>query len=139
MLSRITNTFTAYALIGVWAVLLTGCSKQVPPAPVENTQASGHSHGGWWCGEHGVPEEVCARCDTSLVDDFKAKNDWCNEHERPDSQCFVCHPELEARFAAQYKAKYGKQPPKPSDEGEHGHEHEHSHEHDDDHKHDEKS
>lgn len=76
----------------------------------------GHSHGGWWCNEHGVPEEVCALCDPKLVADFKAKGDWCAEHDRPDSQCFRCHPELEQKFAAQYEAKYGKKPPKPSDE-----------------------
>ena len=52
-----------------------------------------------------------------LVADFKAQGDWCKEHDRPDSQCFVCHPEKEAEFAAQYEAKYGKQPPKPEDDG----------------------
>jgi cobalt-zinc-cadmium efflux system membrane fusion protein len=69
-------------------------------------------HDGWWCDEHGVPEEVCAICNVKLVADFKAKGDWCKDHERPDSQCFVCHPEKEAEFAAQYEAKYGKKPPK---------------------------
>jgi hypothetical protein len=73
----------------------------------------GHSHGGWWCGEHGVPEEVCALCDSKVAAEFQKKGDWCKEHDRPDSQCFACHPELEARFAAQYEAKYGEKPPKP--------------------------
>ena len=73
-----------------------------------------HSHEGWWCNEHGVPEEVCALCNAKLVADFKAKGDWCKEHDRPDSQCFVCHPEKEAEFAALYEAKYGKKPPKPT-------------------------
>jgi hypothetical protein len=76
-----------------------------------------HSHEGWWCDEHGVPEEVCALCDPGLVADFKAKGDWCEKHNRPDSQCFICHPEKEAEYAALYEAKYGKQPPKPTDEG----------------------
>jgi hypothetical protein len=35
------------------------------------------------------------------------------DHDCPDSQCFACHPELEAKFAAQYEAKFGKKPPKP--------------------------
>jgi len=79
--------------------------------------ATGHSHEGWWCDEHGVPEEVCALCHAKLVGDFKAKGDWCEKHNRPDSQCFICHPEKEAEFAALYEAKYGKQPPKPEEEG----------------------
>ena len=72
-------------------------------------------HSGWWCNEHGVPEEECALCETSLVADFKAKGDWCDEHNRPDSQCFIHHPENFEIFAARYEAKYGKQPPKPTE------------------------
>jgi hypothetical protein len=86
-----------------------GHSGSTPEAHV--TEAGHHHHDAWWCDEHGVPEEVCARCNTKLVADFKAKGDWCKKHERPDSQCFICHPEREADFAAQYEAKYGKQPP----------------------------
>ncbi len=108
-----------------------GCGKTPAPpaAPVTpTTEASheGHSHDGWWCPEHGVPEEVCALCSAELAADFKAKGDWCTEHDRPDSQCFTCHPEKAAEFAAQYEAKYGEQPPKPS-AGEEGHEdHDHA-------------
>ena len=100
---------------------LVGCSHS-GSTPVAHVAEAGHNHDGWWCDEHGVPEEVCARCNTKLVADFKAKGDWCKDHDRPDSQCFVCHPEKEAEFAAQYEAKYDKRPPKP--EGD-GHEHEH--------------
>ena len=91
-----------------------------PPRRTE-VSADGHEDG-WWCDEHGVPEEVCARCNAKLVAEFKAKGDWCKEHDRPESQCFVCHPEKEAEFAALYEAKYGKQPPKPGT-GEHEHDH----------------
>ena len=79
--------------------------------------ASGHvhTHGAWWCDEHGVPEKVCALCNSKVAAEFQRKGDWCTKHDRPDSQCFACHPELEARFAAQYEAKYGKKPPKPAD------------------------
>ena len=108
------------------AVLLfaIGCTGPVAPdaaskdksggptaAPAE--KKAGHSHEGWWCDEHGVPEEVCGLCNSKLAAEFQKKGDWCKEHDRPDSQCFLCHPELEAKFAAQYEAKYGKQPPKP--------------------------
>ena len=51
------------------------------------------------------------RCDIVLIEGFKKKNDWCKEHDLPESQCFKCHPELKEQFAAQYKAKYGKEPP----------------------------
>ncbi len=70
-------------------------------------------HSGWWCNEHGVPEESCGLCDSKLAAEFQKKGDWCKEHDRPDSQCFKCHPELQEKFAAQYVAKYGKQPPTP--------------------------
>ena len=114
-------------LFAVTAIFLVGCSvvacnksgnKTADGMGAETQVASAHTHEGWWCDEHGVPEEVCALCDTSLVADFKAKGDWCDKHNRPDSQCFLCHPEKEAEFAALYEAKYGKQPPKPAVDGE---------------------
>ncbi|HEY4232051.1 MAG TPA: RND transporter [Lacipirellulaceae bacterium] len=114
----------AIALVGA-AACFSGCSKtENQSAVVAATQASGdgHAEDGWWCAEHGVPEEVCTRCNPKLVSDFKAKGDWCKEHDCPESQCFVCHPEKEAEFAALYEAKYGTQPPK-SGTGEHEHEH----------------
>jgi hypothetical protein len=85
-------------------------------AESSTSESAGHAHDGWWCDEHGVPEEVCAQCNSKLAAEFQKKGDWCKEHDRPDSQCFVCHPELEATFAAQYEAKYGKKPPKPESE-----------------------
>ena len=77
------------------------------------TKVSGHDHSAWWCIEHGVPEDVCALCSSKVAAEFQKKGDWCKEHDRPDSQCFKCHPELQAKFAAQYEAKFGKQPPTP--------------------------
>lgn len=71
----------------------------------------GHNLHGYWCVEHGVPEEVCALCDTRLAADFQKKGDWCEEHNRPDSQCFDCNPEAEQKFIAQYEAKFGEKPP----------------------------
>ncbi len=111
-------------LFAVGGLTFAGCSQSTSAPPTEAVADDGHpghSHGGWWCDEHGVPEEVCTLCDANLVAGFKAKGDWCKKHERPDSQCFVCHPEREAEFAAQYEAKYGKQPPKPH--GAEGHDH----------------
>ena len=105
---------------------LVGCGQSASPphAGVETSvqgdahdhdagKTADHNHSGWWCDEHGVPEEVCAQCNSKVAADFQKKGDWCKEHDRPDSQCFICHPELEAKFAAQYEAKYGKKPPAP--------------------------
>lgn len=135
MLSR--NLFAVSAL-AIIAASFTACGKTDKSAATTNggTQVAseGHSHEGWWCAEHGVPEEVCALCDTTLVAGFKAKGDWCEKHNRPDSQCFVCHPEKETEFIALYEAKFGEKPPKPTDDG-----HDHGGEHDHDEKHENKS
>lgn len=64
-----------------------------------------------WCREHAMPESVCVQCHDELAAGYKAKGDWCKEHGLPDSQCFAHHPELKEKFAAAFKAKYGKEPP----------------------------
>lgn len=56
-----------------------------------------------WCGEHGVAESVCTRCDPSIVAAFKATNDWCSEHGLPESQCLACHPDLKIERPAKPK------------------------------------
>jgi len=116
-------------MLGIGAALLVAATITACSKPANNSAtakagakpaAAGHSHEGWWCDEHGVPEEVCAQCNTKLVADFKGKGDWCEKHNRPDSQCFICHPEKEAEFAALYEAKFGEKPPKPeADDAEH--------------------
>ena len=106
----------ALSVVVAIALSIAACSKSNSGATTKSAgvkEVADHSHEGWWCDEHGVPEEVCARCDTKLVAGFKAKGDWCEKHNRPDSQCFVCHPEKEAEFAALYEAKTGKKAPKP--------------------------
>jgi hypothetical protein len=105
-------------------ILAGGCAPQQAPdtpkkdeaktsTPADNTETKCE---GWWCNEHGVPEEVCTRCQPKLVAQFKKDGDWCSKHDRPDSQCFICHPELKAKFAALYEEKEGKKPPEPDDE-----------------------
>ncbi len=105
--------------------LLAGCDKSESSQTPNTTATSSQIQAGGeqkapliqkkaaadWCREHGVPESVCMRCNASLVAGFKADGDWCTEHGVPESQCFICHPELKAQFAAQYRAKYGKEPP----------------------------
>ncbi len=72
-----------------------------------------HGHSDWWCDEHGVKEEVCSMCDAKVAKAFQDKGDWCKEHTRAKSQCFICDPSLKAKFASEYKVKYGKEPPEP--------------------------
>jgi len=89
----------------VLAIVLTGCTggsgKSDSAAPKAGAAESKHAAGDVvpgsyedWCGEHGVPESVCTRCDPSLVAAFKATNDWCQEHGLPESQCLACNPNL---------------------------------------------
>src|SRR5438477_2699496 len=47
----------------------------------------GHDHSGWWCDEHGVPEEECSLCSAKVAAECKKKGDWCAKHERAKSQC----------------------------------------------------
>jgi len=47
-----------------------------------------------WCGEHGVPDSQCTRCDKSLIPVFKATGDWDEKHGLPKSQCLKCDPKL---------------------------------------------
>ncbi|MCA9070116.1 MAG: hypothetical protein KDA84_14385 [Planctomycetaceae bacterium] len=117
---------TAMTLLVASSILLSGCGDKGADSDQAKKTADGKdvqavanadpSHGGWWCVEHGVPEEICTRCSTNLAAEFQKKGDWCKEHNRPESQCFICHPELEAKFAAQYEAKTGHKPPKPEEE-----------------------
>ncbi|MCB9920951.1 MAG: RND transporter [Planctomycetaceae bacterium] len=117
------RTVTFGVLLALTA-MATGCgqkasdqgSAQVSEAShEEHAEGDGHDHGGWWCGEHGVPEEECSVCSTKAADGFKAKGDWCDEHNRAESQCFKCDPSRAEKFAKLYAAKFGHQPPKPTE------------------------
>ena len=109
------------SLLAAAAVVVSSCSQadskggHAKDKPAQVARASKGDkqgdHSGWWCDEHGVPEEICGQCNAKVAAESKKKGDWCKEHDRPDSQCFLCHPELKEKFAAQYRAKYGKEPP----------------------------
>jgi hypothetical protein len=102
---------TAFALLAV------GCGpsdKQAGTNP--DTARAGQAeakndHSDWWCAEHGIPEKECSMCDEEVAKACKAKGDWCEKHNRARSQCFVCDPSLKEKYAARYRAKYGKEPP----------------------------
>lgn len=109
--------------------LISGCGQSGPaPAQAEKhaddhddhdhdqhaaTEKGVDNHSGWWCNEHGVPEAQCSQCFPKIAAEFQKKGDWCADHNRAKSQCFKCDPVLKEKFAAQYEAKYGKQPPTP--------------------------
>ena len=111
---------------------IVGCGSEDGSAPADNSATDAtaaadtdaehdHEHEGehdlhgWWCVEHGVPEEECALCQTDLIAQFKADGDWCEEHDRPNSQCFFCDPSRFETFAARYEAKFGERPPEPTE------------------------
>jgi len=117
-------TAVAAAIPSLAVLVLTGCGQQPSDqgaAQVAAESHEGHSHaegdshdhGGWWCVEHGVPEEECSMCSAKAADACKAKGDWCEEHNRAESQCFKCDPSRAEKFAKLYAAKFGHQPPQP--------------------------
>ncbi|REJ65005.1 MAG: RND transporter [Planctomycetota bacterium] len=115
-----------FGLLLSLAVITIGCSQQMSDdssTPVSKTShdhdkeahEEGHGHGGWWCVEHGIPEEECSLCSSKAAAGFKARGDWCEEHNRAESQCFKCDPSRAEKFAKLYKAKFGQAPPEPEE------------------------
>jgi cobalt-zinc-cadmium efflux system membrane fusion protein len=106
----------AFVALGLFcSVGFVGCAPKASPYSVpapSKVSSIAEDHSGWWCAEHGVPEEVCGLCDSKVGAEMKKKGDWCKIHDCPDSQCFVCHPEYEAKFVALHQAKLGTKPPK---------------------------
>jgi hypothetical protein len=90
--------------------------KPVQVAAAKNDEKKAHDHSGWWCDEHGVPEAECSMCSAKVAAEFKKKGDWCDKHDRAMSQCFICNPKAKDKYAALYRAKYGKEPPPTEDE-----------------------
>ncbi|HZL84350.1 MAG TPA: efflux RND transporter periplasmic adaptor subunit [Candidatus Krumholzibacteria bacterium] len=74
------------------------------PGPTANAAAVSTDA---FCGEHGVLEAVCTKCNPKLVAVFKAKGDWCAEHEFPESFCPICHPEQGGRPAVAVTGEEG--------------------------------
>ncbi|MFO0796072.1 MAG: hypothetical protein U0804_01280 [Gemmataceae bacterium] len=102
-------------------VVLAGCGKAPEAAkdtgkgPTVVAQGNGKTepaddHSGWWCNEHGLPEEVCDLCSRKYRNAEKAKGNWC-EHNRVKTSCFKCNPGVQEKYAAEYRTKFGKEPP----------------------------
>lgn len=107
------------SLLLAFTLGVVGCGQESASTKGKETtkqaQADDSKHSGWWCDEHGVKESECSMCSAKVAKAFQAKKDWCEIHNRAKSQCFICDPSLREKFAAQYKAKYGKEPPEPAD------------------------
>jgi cobalt-zinc-cadmium efflux system membrane fusion protein len=102
-------------MLALAGLLAGGCGRGAPQGPegAPAPAAAADDHSGWWCGEHGVPEAICARCNPKVAAECQKKGDWCKEHNHPESQCFLCNPKRAEQFAKQYEVKYGKKPPAP--------------------------
>jgi hypothetical protein len=92
-----------------------GKPSQVAQAKQEDKKGETKAGHDWWCDEHGVPEAECSMCNARVAAECKKKGDWCEKHDRAKSQCFICNPKLADRYAAVYRAKYGKEPPEATD------------------------
>jgi cobalt-zinc-cadmium efflux system membrane fusion protein len=44
--------------------------------------------------EHGVPADICTKCNPDLAAAYKDMGDWCDEHGVPESHCLKCNPKL---------------------------------------------
>lgn len=119
-------TTVLFAVTSVALLAIAGCGQQAGdtgPTQVaaesheghDHAEGDDHDHGGWWCVEHGIPEEECSMCSAKAADEFKEKGDWCEEHNRAESQCFKCDPSRAEKFAKLYEAKFGHAPPKPTE------------------------
>lgn len=114
-------------LFAALALIVTGCGQSdkggqakdkgtgTQVAKGDDKKEGDSKHSGWWCDEHGIPEAECSMCSAKVAKAFKDKGDWCNEHDRAKSQCFICDPSLREKYAATYRAKYGKEPPEPTE------------------------
>ncbi|MDR3234253.1 MAG: hypothetical protein LBT46_11430 [Planctomycetaceae bacterium] len=108
----INKTGNAVVIIAAALFAAAGCGQQATPAPKAAEHQHEHSINGW-CTEHELPEEICSLCNKKYAEECKKAGDWCKEHDRAESQCFVCDPAAKEKFAAQYKAQHGQDPPKP--------------------------
>ncbi|MCY1043683.1 efflux RND transporter periplasmic adaptor subunit [Corallococcus sp. bb12-1] len=64
---------------------------------------------GDWCAEHGVPESQCLQCNPKRTFTAQAPQDWCAEHSVPESRCTRCNPALVTKFieAGDYCREHG--------------------------------
>jgi cobalt-zinc-cadmium efflux system membrane fusion protein len=74
-------------------------AKPVTAAPTEVVSSTAVAVGSPKLCEHGVPADLCTKCDPDLIEVFKEKGDWCGEHGVPESHCLQCNPKLDFAVA----------------------------------------
>ncbi|HWY85522.1 MAG TPA: hypothetical protein VNX28_02295 [Gemmataceae bacterium] len=123
---RLTSSLLMVAALAA-ALAGTACNKNdkkgdphskanIDPKIEKGESMAATAHEGWWCQEHGVPEEICSICmsQAAAKKKFKDNGDWCKLHDRAQSQCFKCDPSLyEKVFVPIHVAKTGKKPERP--------------------------
>jgi hypothetical protein len=114
--TKATTTKTTEKTTSSGKTTTTETTKTQTASTAPKTDKGDHDHSGWWCAEHGVPEEECSMCSEKVAKEFKTNGDWCDKHDRALSQCFICKPERRQFYAAKYRAKYGKEPPATEDQ-----------------------
>jgi len=83
MIATITKSAASLTMFGVLALFASGCSQQATDADAdaptgEVTEAShddhdhDDDHSGWWCTEHGIPEEQCSLCSADAAEACQA-------------------------------------------------------------------
>ena len=65
-----------------------------PTQPAAQAAAAKAEPGGPKLCEHGVPVDICTRCNPDLAVAYKEMGDWCDEHGVPESHCLKCNPKL---------------------------------------------
>ncbi len=90
------------ALAALWLLGAASCSKEPPstvaekpsPPPAGAVLSPAPEAQAVRLCEHGVPSELCTKCDSDLIPVFQAQGDWCAEHGLPESHCRLCNPSL---------------------------------------------
>jgi cobalt-zinc-cadmium efflux system membrane fusion protein len=97
-------TSARFVAAAALAAAVTACSRTAPAAeatrPAATVAAEAHAVAEVKPCEHGVPADLCTRCNPDLVAVFKEQGDWCEEHGVPESQCLKCNPRLTFTAAA---------------------------------------
>jgi cobalt-zinc-cadmium efflux system membrane fusion protein len=92
------TTARPLAAAALAAAAVMACSRAAPPAqaakPPAKVAHDAHAAPAVKVCEHGVPADLCTRCNPDLVPVFKEQGDWCEEHAVPESQCLRCNPNL---------------------------------------------
>lgn len=81
------------AVLLIIPLVVPGCSDKEATTASATAEVKKEAREAEICGEHGVLESLCTKCNPKLAPIFQSKGDWCAEHGFPESVCPLCHPE----------------------------------------------